>query len=235
MALRNDLGIVLRTYPFGDSHKVVILATPARGKVRCVAKGVRKTKSRFGGRLEPFTVIEAVLYEGRELDTITQVEVVDAFPRLREDLDALTIAGIMAELIDQVLFEDEPTPDLFNLLRRALAALERGHRGADLITLFFLRVADHLGLAPALDTCAACGSPDDLRFSIEAGGAICAGCAPASAEQLPTEVLGHLVAVRDDPGRTASSEWSEPGLRLMQRFLESHLERRLRTMAATHG
>lgn len=235
MALRNDLGIVLRTHPFGDSHKVVVLATPTRGKVRCVAKGVRKTKSRFGGRLEPFTVIDAVLYEGRELDTITQVEVVDAFPRLREDLDAITLAGVMTELVDQVLFEDEPSPDLFHLLRRALAALERGHRGPDLLALFFLRVADHLGLAPALDACASCGTTDDLRFSIDSGGAICSGCGPASAERLPEGVLGHLVAVRDDAGRTEPSEWSEPGLRLMQRFLESHLERRLRSMAATRG
>ncbi|NND83806.1 MAG: DNA repair protein RecO, partial [Acidimicrobiia bacterium] len=177
----------------------------------------------------------AVLYEGRELDTITQVEVVDAFPRLREDLDAITLAGVMTELVDQVLFEDEPSPDLFHLLRRALAALERGHRGPDLLALFFLRVADHLGLAPALDACASCGTTDDLRFSIDSGGAICSGCGPASAERLPEGVLGHLVAVRDDAGRTEPSEWSEPGLRLMQRFLESHLERRLRSMAATRG
>ncbi len=232
MAIRQEQGIVLRTYPFGDSHKVVILATPDRGKVRCVAKGVRKTNSRFGGRLEPFTVVNAVLYEGRELDTITQVDVLEAFPRLREDLDAIAIAGVMAEVIDQVLFEDEPSHGLFTLLRRALGAVERGMRGPDVLSLFFLRVSDHLGLTPALDSCAGCGSVSDLRFSIPAGGAVCPSCAPAGALGLTPGLLQHLVAVRDDPATTERSDLSEAALTLMRRFLEAHLDRRLRSMAS---
>lgn len=232
MAIRHEQGIVLRTYPFGDSHKVVVLATPDRGKVRCVAKGVRKTSSRFGGRLEPFTVIRVVLYEGRELDTITQVDVLEAFPRLREDLDGVAIAGVMAEVIDQVMYQDEPSHDLFTLFRKALGAVDRGMRGPDLLSLFFLRVADNLGLAPALESCAGCNSLHDLRFSIPAGGAVCPACAPAGAPPLPPGVLEHLVGVREDPAGTRSSDFSEPGLALMQRFLEAHLDRRLRSMAA---
>lgn len=231
MAIRHGQGIVLRTYSFGDSHKIVVLVTPDRGKVRCVAKGVRKTTSRFGGRLEPFTVVQVVLYEGRELDTITQVDVVEAHPRLRQDLDAIAIAGVMAEIIDQVVFEGEPSQGLYTLFRRALAAVDQGMRGPDLLSLFFLRVADHLGLAPALESCGGCGSHDDLRFSIPAGGAVCPACAPAGAIDIPTRVLTHLVAVRTDPAGTDPSSESDAGLALMRRFLEAHLDRRLRSMA----
>lgn len=231
MAIRHEQGIVLRTYPFGDSHKVVVLATPDRGKVRCVAKGVRKTSSRFGGRLEPFAVIRVVLYEGRDLDTITQVDVLEAFPRLRQDLDGIAIAGVMAEVIDQVMYQDEPSHTLFTLFRKALGAVDRGMRGPDLLSLFFLRVADNLGLSPALENCAGCNSIHDLRFSIQAGGAVCSECAPPGAPSIPPGVLEHLVAVREDPVGTGVSVFSEPGLTLMQRFLEAHLDRRLRSMA----
>ncbi|NIR39720.1 MAG: DNA repair protein RecO, partial [Actinobacteria bacterium] len=84
-------GIVLRSYPFGEADRVVVLLSPNHGKLRTVAKGVRKTKSRFGGRLEPFTHVDLVLYEGRNLDTITQAEVIEAFPTLRGDLDRVLV------------------------------------------------------------------------------------------------------------------------------------------------
>src|SRR4030066_2301564 len=91
--LRNDQGIVLRGFPFGEADRVVVLLSPNSGKVRAVAKGVRKTKSRFGGRLEPFTHVDLVLYEGRTLGTITQVSAIDVFPHLRNDLDPGLAAG----------------------------------------------------------------------------------------------------------------------------------------------
>ena len=113
MALRNDQGIVLRGYPFGEADRVVVVLSPNHGKVRTVAKGVRKTKSRFGGRLEPFNHVDLVLYEGRNLDTITQVEVIESFPRLRSDLGAVTAASTMVEAADFIHLMDTlraPTP-----------------------------------------------------------------------------------------------------------------------------
>ena len=97
MAIRSEQGIVLRSYPFGEADRVVVLLSPNRGKMRTVAKGVRKTKSRFGGRLEPFTHIDVVVYEGRALDTITQVSVIDPFAHLRLDLERVMAAGTMVE------------------------------------------------------------------------------------------------------------------------------------------
>ena len=105
MGLRHDQGIVLRSYPFGDSQRVVVLLSPNHGKIRTVAKGVRKTKSRFGGRLEPFCHVDMVLYEGRNLDTITQVTIIEAFNHLRADLDRVVAAGTMVEVADAVAQE----------------------------------------------------------------------------------------------------------------------------------
>jgi DNA repair protein RecO (recombination protein O) len=174
MALRHDQGIVLRSYPFGEADRVVVLLSPNTGKLRTVAKGVRKTKSRFGGRLEPFTHVDMVLYEGRNLDTITQVAVLEPFPRLRSDLDAVVAAGTMVEAADAVAQEDEAAIRLFLLLQRGLKSLEAGQRSPDLITSFLLKLADVVGVAPSLLQCASCGRVEDLhRFSFGAGGSIC--------------------------------------------------------------
>ena len=126
MAIRHDQGIVLRGYPFGEADRVVVLLSPNNGKLRTVAKGVRKTKSRFGGRLEPFTHVDLVLYEGRNLDTITQVTMIEPFHHLRADLDRVVAAGTMVEVADAVAQEDESSMRLFLLLQRGLRALDAG-------------------------------------------------------------------------------------------------------------
>jgi DNA repair protein RecO (recombination protein O) len=225
MALRTDQGIVLRSYPFGESHKVVVLISANRGKLRTVAKGVRKTKSRFGGRLEPFTHVEVVLYEGRELDTITQVEVIEAFPHLRLDLDAVGAAATMTEVVDLVSQEDEPSSAAFLALRRGLTALEAGERGPDVLSVFLLSIADALGLAPALDHCASCGGPAPARFSFPAGGAVCDACAPGGSVRLRPGVLEHLTTLRR--GADPDPATADDALGVVRRFVEYHLERRL--------
>ncbi len=108
---------MLRGYPFGEADKVVVLLSPNHGKLRAVAKGVRKTKSRFGGRLEPFTHVDVLLYEGRNLDTITQVSVVEAHAHIRLDLDRVLAAGTMVEAIDAVAQEGAGSHRQFLLLQ----------------------------------------------------------------------------------------------------------------------
>ena len=141
MALRHDQGIVLRSYAIGEADRVVVVLSPHHGKLRTVAKGVRKTTSRIGGRLEPFTHVDLVLYEGRNLDTVTQVEVMEAFPRLREDLDRVAAASTMAEVVDAVAQEKEPSVALFELLAAGLRVLESGSAHPDLVTAFLLHLA----------------------------------------------------------------------------------------------
>jgi DNA repair protein RecO (recombination protein O) len=239
MALRHDQGIVLRSYPFGEADRVVVILSPNHGRLRAVAKGVRKTKSRFGGRLEPFTHVDLVLYEGRHLDTITQAAVIEAFPRLRSDLDRVLMAGTMVEAADAVAEEGESSLRLFLLLQRGLRALEAGAGGPDLITAFLLKLADVAGIGPTFDRCAACGSPEGLeRFSFSGGGVMCRVCGAEGGLRLRPGVIRYLSTL----ARTDLEALPEPDAALAgeargvaRRFLEHHLERRLATLAAIDG
>ena len=235
MPLRNDQGIVLRSFPFGEADRVVVLLSPNRGKVRAVAKGVRRTKSRFGGRLEPFTHVDVVLYEGRNLDTLTAATTIDSFPKLRADLDKVVAAGTMVEVADAVAQQDEGSRRLFLLLQRGLKALEAGPLHPDLVPSFLLKAADVVGVSPALTHCAGCGTTEGLsRFSFGAGGVQCESCRADSAYALRAGLTGYLAALA-----TADlSELPEPDPSLSgdargvaRRFLEYHLDRRLASLA----
>jgi DNA repair protein RecO (recombination protein O) len=235
VALRNDQGIVLRSYPFGDADRVVVLLSPNHGKLRTVAKGVRKTKSRFGGRLEPFSHVDLVLYEGRNLDTITSVAMIEPFHNLRADLDRVVMAGTMVEVVDIVAQENESNLRLFLLLQRGLRTLDAGDAHSDLATSYLLKVADVVGIAPALTTCAGCGRGDGLtRFSFAAGGALCERCRTAGAYALRNGLTDYLaglatadMAALPEPDPAFSNE----AIGVTRRFLEYHLERRLVSLA----
>ena len=147
VSLYRERGIVLRTYKLGEADRIVVLMTESRGKVRAVAKGVRKTKSRFGGRLEPMSHVALLLYEGRELDIVSQAESIDHFRTIREDLDRLSQAVTMLEVVDQVAQERESAPRLVPDAARCVAHARReavGRRGAGVL----LEGARPRGLAP---------------------------------------------------------------------------------------
>jgi DNA repair protein RecO (recombination protein O) len=235
MGLRHDQGIVLRSYPFGDADRVVVLLSPNQGKIRTVAKGVRKTKSRFGGRLEPFTHVDLVLYEGRNLDTITQVAMLEPFPRLRGDLDAVVAAGTMVEAADAVAQEGESSIRLFLLLHRGLRALEQGQRSPDLITSFLLKLAEVVGVAPSLAVCASCGGVDQLHlFSFGGGGVVCARCRVEGSVRLRAGLIGYLAALAAaDLGALPATDGTlaPEAMGVARRFVEYHLDRKLTSLA----
>jgi len=234
MGLRHDQGIVLRGYPFGEADKVVVLLSPNRGKIRAVAKGVRKTKSRFGGRLEPFTQVDVLLYEGRNLDTITQVSVVEAFSHIRLDLDRVLAAGTMVEAIDAVAQEEAGSHRQFLLLQRGLRALDTGPVHPDLVAAFLLKLAGLVGVAPSLEACAECGSTDDLaRFSLASGGAVCQRCSPDRGVKLRAGLTAHLAALAgaDLGDLPPAGDLSRDAIGLTRRFVEYHLERRLDSLS----
>jgi DNA repair protein RecO (recombination protein O) len=236
VALRHDQGIVLRSFPLGESDRIVVLLSPNHGKLRAVAKGIRKTKSRFGGRLEPFSHVDLVVYEGRSLDTITQVSVIEAFPRLRADLDRVLAAGTMVEAIDAVAQEAESAVRAFLLLQRGLRALEDGPRHPDVVTAFLLRLADVVGVAPALEECAGCGSRRALtRFSFAAGGVLCDRCRTPGAYALRDGVLAYLAVLgRADLAALpeADPSLSSDAMGVTRRFVEYHIDKRLESLAA---
>lgn len=234
MALYRDDGIVLRTHKLGEADRIVSVLTRTRGKVRSVAKGVRKTKSRFGARLEPPSHVALQLYEGRsELHIIDQAETIDHFRTIREDLDRLTGAVSMLEAADQLSLEGEANPALYQMLLGALRALA-GSGGALVVPAFYLKVLALEGFGSIVDTCVECGIDDELvSFDLEAGGMRCAAHragTPLSADAvglLQDIVGGRLGAALNEPASPATVEIDH----LAMRSMEHHLERRLRSVA----
>src|SRR4029450_339999 len=172
MNLYREQGVVLRTWKLGEADRIVVLLTQGEGKVRAVAKGVRKTKSRFGGRLEPFSHVDLSLYRGRELDIVTQAEVITPFRALREDYDRVVAGTAMLEAGDQVGQERGPPIRLSLLLVRALRALDGAPRDPSVVLdAFLLKLMALEGYRPALAECAGCGAKEAPRgFSLVRGG-----------------------------------------------------------------
>ena len=232
MNLYRDEGVVLRTYRLGEADRIIVLLTAGRGKVRAVAKGVRKTSSRFGSRLEPTSHVALQLYEGRSLDTVTQAEALDTFAAVRGDLDRLSRASTLLEVCDQVAQEGEPNVRLLQMLLGALRALE-ARDSALLVPAFFLKLLAAEGTEPMLDACAVCGAGDDLMaFDQAQGGTLCrahrAGGFPISeaAVELCRRILhGGLGAALGEPASSITAEVDA----VATRALEVNLERRLRS------
>lgn len=234
MGLYRDEGIVLRTHKLGEADRIVSILTRRHGKVRAVAKGVRKTKSRFGARTEPPTHLQLQFYEGRgELQIIDQAETIDHFRSIRDDLDRLTRAVSMLEAADQLGLEGEPNPGLYQMLLGALRALA-GHSGPLVLPSFFLKVLALEGFRAVVDQCVACGVTDGLvAFDLESGGTLCQDHRMGSslspeALRLLTDILGGRLGLALN--EEASAATLEVG-HLATRSMEHHLERRLRSVA----
>jgi DNA repair protein RecO (recombination protein O) len=230
--LYRDSGVVLRTIRLGEADRIVTLITEQHGKVRAVVKGVRKTKSRFGSRLEPTSHVALLLYQGRELDVVTQAETIDHFRAVREDLDRLAKAQSMLEAVDQIVQERESSPRLYQMLVGALRALAADDAPL-LVPAFFWKVLSLEGMQPMLDECANCGSAVDLvAFDLGEGGVLCRSCRQgvaisADALGLIRRILGgDLAAVLREPSGPAAHEVGD----LANRAIEHHLERRLRSL-----
>ena len=233
MTLYRETGVVLRTIKLGESDRIVTIATEGRGKVRAVAKGVRKTKSRFGARLEPLTHVSLLLYEGRgELGIVSQAETIDAFRAVREDLDRLTQATALLEAVDHLVQEGEENPRVLQMLLGALRTLDSGPAPL-VVPAFFWKLLAQEGFRPLLDECASCGSADVVAFDLDVGGVLCRTCASGATRVTPAALAllrrilgGDLVAVLAEPASAAGFEVEH----LATRALEAHVERRMRSM-----
>lgn len=235
MGLYRDQGIVLRTWRLGESDRIVNLLTERHGKVRAVVKGVRKTKSRFGARLEPMVHCSLLFYEGRELDIVTQAEVVEFFRPVREDLGRLAKAASLLEATDQLCQERHANPRLFTMLLGGLRALS-AHDSPLLVPAFFLKLLSSEGFHPLLDECASCGDRYGLEaFDLGQGGVLCVPCAgrsdamamsPAALDLIRRVLGGDLAGALSAPAGRDVAEVE----RLATRAMEHHLERRLRSL-----
>jgi DNA repair protein RecO (recombination protein O) len=172
--------VVLRSLRYGEADRILHVYTPHRGRVSAIAKGVRRARSRFGGRLEPFFRLRIELHEGRgELLTVTGAQTVDAHPRLRASARALDAAARACDAVGRLFETGEPHPGVFNLLCHQLSLLDADPASATRAgTLAFrLKRLHAAGRAPQLGACAGCGDDEHLvGFSGAAGGVVCGGC-----------------------------------------------------------
>jgi DNA repair protein RecO (recombination protein O) len=237
MPLYKEQGVVLRSSKLGEADKIVTVMTQGSGKVRAVAKGIRKTTSRFGARLEPFTHVSLLVYRGRgSLDTVSQAEIVSPFPAIRRDLGLFAAGETMLEAVDKVAEEHERNVRLFMLLLTGLRALDASPTDpAAVAESFLLKLLSLSGFHPSLLACAVCGRPDPDRFASGQGGAVCADDADFDAGQVSREALGHL-ATLGGTGMLESGEIStdtstrREARALLFGFAEFHLERRMKSL-----
>jgi|DEB19_MinimDraft_3_1074340.scaffolds.fasta_scaffold25499_3 DNA repair protein RecO (recombination protein O) len=243
--LYRENAIVLRSYKLGESDRIVVLLTEGSGKVRAVAKGIRKTRSKFGGRLEPLAHVNVQLHRGASLDVVNQVETIDASAALFGDLDVMTEASAIAEAVDQLVPDREPVPNIFRMLVGARrTVIERP--SPMVVPAFLWRLLAAEGLQPELDRCIGCGEEGSrehplVAIDLERGGAQCRNCrtgvgvSEAALDVMRDVFGGRLGEVLDAFHRPGEQQLGHPVVHevmaLATRAFELHVERRLRSVA----
>ncbi|WP_371174327.1 DNA repair protein RecO [Buchananella felis] len=234
--LYRDECVVLRTHPLGEADRIVTLLSRHHGQIRAVAKGVRRTSSRFGARLEPFGVVDAQLHRGRSLDTLTQVETIAPYGRsIMADYSLYTCASVVVETAAQLTEDLEQAPTEYALVVGALASLATNRHPSGLVVdSFLLRALAVAGWAPSLFECATCGAPGPhAAFDAPAGGVLCEACAPVTAE-CPSGAALHLLGALlsgDWPRAHAAPTWARvEASELVSGYSQWHLERRLKSL-----
>jgi DNA repair protein RecO (recombination protein O) len=236
MTLYRDEGVVLRTWKLGEADRIIVFLTSGHGKVRAVAKGVRKTRSKFGARLEPTTNVAVQFYEGRELDIVTQAETIDYFRSIRDDLDRFSRASAMLEAVDQLAPERHPNVQLYQMLVGGLRTLAA--KPAPLVVpAFFFKLLALEGFRPVVHECVECATVEGLvAFDFESGGALCrehrrgSAVAPESLDLLQAILGGRLGAALETPESPVTHQLDT----LATQAVEHHLERRLRSVGVLH-
>lgn len=231
MTLYREDAVVLRSYKLGEADRIVVFYGRSRGKIRAVAKGIRRTKSKFGARLEPATAVHSQFYEGRNLDIVTQVEIRQTFKTFRSDVVRYGRAAILLEAVDLVSEEAQPSPALYKLLVGALGELDR--TGSPLVVpAFVAKLLALEGVQPLLEYCVHCSRSDGLvALDLARGGVLCDEC--RSGGYLSEDARVALQHVFDGHVRhvleTTSDVVAEELVGLSTVMLAQHLDRKLRS------
>lgn len=235
MPLYREQGVVLRTQKLGEADRIVTLLTLGRGLLRAAAKGVRRTSSKFGSRLEPFMVADLQLYEGRSLDTITQASTLGAYgPHIIGDYERYLAANVMAETAER-LSEGAPSPEQYRLLTGALRTLAQGQIGSGLVRDgYLLRAMATAGWSPGFGECVRCGAPGPHRHVVvQFGGVVCEQCKVPGSPILDEQSIDLLSALlRGDWNSAAESSGRQRGqaAAITTAYTQWHLERSLRSL-----
>jgi DNA repair protein RecO (recombination protein O) len=231
--------VILKHSDWGEADRLLWLFTRQMGKVRAIAKGVRKPRSRKSGHLEPFTLATLQLAWGRDLHIVTQAEAIDTHTGLREDLLRLSYASYIVELLDRFTLEEGENRTLFRLLVDTLARLELEEDPAMAVRYYEVRLLDLIGFRPQLINCSECGKaiqPEDQYFSAAKGGVLCPNCGKRLSGARPIslralKVLRHFQRSNYAEAKRAllKSEIDRELENLMGYYLTYHLERGLNT------
>lgn len=235
-----DEGIVLHAFDLGEADRIISLLTEKRGLLRGVAKGVRRTKSKFGARLEPFSRARILFHEGKNLHVITQAETVESHSEIRGDYHKFVCGEAILEMVEKSLQEGQHLPRFYPALCLTLKALGGADADPDLILAAFqLKTCALIGYHPHFDSCLHCGKPPGSRggvFDLQGGGVACADCGGKVRHGFPLshsalELSRRLLASE----MNVLSRWkADPAVRrevvrASFRFAEFHLERPLRS------
>ncbi|NQX33906.1 DNA repair protein RecO [Herbiconiux sp. VKM Ac-2851] len=235
MPVYRDDAVVLRTHKLGEADRIVTLLTRHHGKVRAVARGVRRTASKFGARLEPFMVADVQFYEGRTLDTITQAVTIGSYgAEITADYASYTAASAMVETADK-LTEEEPSLQQYLLLVGALRSLARNEHGPNAtLDSYLLRALSMAGWAPSFHDCAVTGEPGPhSAFVVQLGGVVAESVAPPGTPRLDTSTLELLTALLTGDWTTADAADGPVRSRasgIVAAYTQWHLERGLRSL-----
>ncbi|HVL33271.1 MAG TPA: DNA repair protein RecO [Actinomycetota bacterium] len=231
MALYKEQGIVLRAIKLGEADRIVTLLTQGSGKIRAVAKGIRKTRSKFGARLEPFTHVDLLMYKGRELDIVTQADIITSFRTIRDDYSRFAAGEMILEAADRVIEDRERNTRMFMLVLNALRRLVEDPDPGVVADGYLLRVTAMAGFRPSLSACAECGKPDVGRFSIQQGGMVCDGCRSGGTIRVGEGTVPYLTALLDDRDVSVRDDTRREASNIVRAYLEYHLNRPLRAWA----
>jgi DNA repair protein RecO (recombination protein O) len=235
MPLYREEAVVLRTHKLGEADRIVTLLSRYRGQLRAVAKGVRRTASKFGSRLEPFMVVDAQFYEGKSLDIVNQVETIGSYGgQIVDDYKSFTAANAMVELAERLTVE-ESSPQQYILLVGALRALANRDQDASLILdSYLLRALAIAGWAPSFGNCAKCQAPGPhSAFVLQVGSVVCSDCKPVGAVSLSQEtttLLGALLTGSWDQANAASLSARSSASGVVAAYSQWHIERGLKSL-----
>jgi DNA repair protein RecO (recombination protein O) len=237
MPVYRDVAVVLRTQKLGEADRIITLFTKEHGRIKAVAKGVRKTKSKFGARLEPATHVDLQLYTGRSLETITQAVSIENYGQaLAGDYQSWTVVNAILEAAERfTTAEHEPALQQYLLVVGSLKALaEKRYDPSLILDAYLIRSLAVAGYAPSLTICSRCDAPGPHKyFSLQGGGSVCLNCKPAASATPEVETLQLMADLLT--GDWESAVMSKPKSRseasgLIAAYLQWHLERGLRSL-----
>ena len=233
MALIRDEALVIRSYKLGEADRIVLLFTKGHGKLRAIAKGSRKTKSRIGGRVEPLSHLNVQLWMGKDLHILSQAETIDSNFELRIDLPSIQRAMSILEIVDKLTHDDYPDPTLFDATIRAVRSLAN-NKSVMYVPAFFLRALQIEGFGPNLDTCRLCGTNDDIVAFDPRSAAVTCSQHPIGSEITPGALRAMRLVLQGQASRAfvvtkREDEFVMEGL--VVSFCEAMIERKLKTIS----